>query len=92
VIQVLLSIPFSYLVICPGCFDIWARIQGDDHEYWRHRYVPCERHADAAFPYGCRLAGSLLELPQEELPLEALPQALLEREFTLTMSNLNLGD
>jgi len=76
----------SILILCPQCFDCWARLPGRDTSYWRHRYIPCAKHPQAAFAYGCDVSGSLLEL--EDLSLDSLPLKLLSREFRLTMSNL----
>jgi hypothetical protein len=82
-IQVDLPREDSLLVICPQCFDIWARLSGRDTTFWWHRYVPCEVHPQSCFPYGCQVAGSLLDA---ELDLiSVLPPELLEREFLLTI-------
>jgi hypothetical protein len=77
----------SFLIICPWCFDAWARLEGRER-HWLHRYVPCYEHPQALFPYGCFLAGSLLELDLQTRLLDMLPQDLIRREFELTMSSL----
>ena len=77
-IQLTLPIPDSYLVICPQCFDVWARLSGQDTSFWWHRYVPCEQHSAPA--YGFKTPGSLLDA--EDL-IDVLPEELLRREFDL---------
>jgi len=84
-IQARLPIPQSILVICPWCYDVWARLEGNDHETWAHRYVPCTLHPQAAFAYGCDFAGCLCEADLNLV--ESLPLNLLKREFELTLSN-----
>jgi hypothetical protein len=79
-IQVTLPIDDSYLVICPWCYDAWARLVGQQATFW-HRYVPCEKHPQVAAEYGCQVAGSLLDA--EESLLDALPADLLQYEFEL---------
>jgi hypothetical protein len=87
VIQLLIDKPRSFVVICPWCGDCWARLVGREQPFFDHRYVPCEIHPEANFPYGVDLAGSLLEVDLE-LTLDDLPEELIKREFQLTMSNL----
>jgi hypothetical protein len=74
----------SYLILCPHCFDIVARVTGTSPYYW-HRYVPCETHDEASYPYGCRVAGSLIEA--EPTLIDLLPDDLLLREFNLTLAS-----
>lgn len=81
-----LPCPEGYIVICPWCFDCWARLEGQDPEFFFHRYVPCRRHPQANHPYGCRVHGSLLEA--EEKLLDLFPVEMLQQEFLLTLSSL----
>jgi hypothetical protein len=88
VIQSRVNTSRSLLVICPGCGDVWARLEGtQEPRFWDHRYVPCQGCPDASFPYGGRIPGSLCEAldPGDEL---SIPDNLIPREFELTMSNL----
>jgi hypothetical protein len=87
-IQVTLPIEDSFLVICPVCYDVWARLTGTDTSMWYHRYVPCVAHPEACFPYGCWIAGTLLELDLETKLIDVLPEPLIRREFELTLSSL----
>jgi hypothetical protein len=84
-IECKLELPDSYLVICPWCFDIWARLIGADSSFWWHRYVPCTQHPQASSVYGWALAGSLLET--DEPLIDCLPPDLLAREFYLAVEN-----
>jgi hypothetical protein len=86
-IDLCLSVPNSFLILCPGCWDCWARVSGEDTRYWMHRYVPCEACPEASFPYGGRLAGSLVEA--EEAILSALPPEFLRREFDLYLGEID---
>lgn len=86
-IQVSLTTQDSFLLICPQCFDCWARLKGTDAAHWWHRYVPCEEHTFACSSYGAKLGGSLLEAG--DLQIEALPSALLSRELTLYLQDLS---
>jgi hypothetical protein len=90
VIHVAVKSPESYLVLCPWCGDAWARLEGSDQSFWWHRYVPCTNHSEAAFAYGCKVGGSLLEFDEFEL-IEALPPELIEREFKLTMNSVEIS-
>lgn len=83
VIQLSIPIPSSFLIICPQCFDCWARLEGLDQSFWWHRYIPCTDHPQSAFPYGCWIAGSLLELDQNTTLFDVLPEDLIRREFEL---------
>ena len=74
----------SYLVICPWCYDAWARIKGTE-DWFHHRYVPCVDHPQVAATYGCLVAGSLVDA--EETLLDALPANLLQREFDLHVAS-----
>lgn len=86
-IEAVLPTEDSFLIICPLCYDVWARLKGSDVSHWLHRYVPCIDHPQAAFPYGCWLAGSLLELDLQTQLFDVLPEPLLRREFELTMQS-----
>jgi len=80
-IQFKLEIEESYLVICPWCFDCWARIEGQDPSFFQHRYVPCLHHPQAAAAYGVEVCGSLVEA--EPGLINFLPPDLIQREFKL---------
>ena len=80
-IQALLTTEDSFLLICPQCFDCWARLKGTNSSHWWHRYVPCEQHTFACSAYGAKLGGSLLEAG--DLPLDSLPPVLIQCELTL---------
>jgi hypothetical protein len=75
----------SFLLVCPQCWDCWARLEGLAQDHWWHRYVPCSLHPQACHPYGSWIAGSLLEVP--ELSIEILPPDLIAREFDLTINH-----
>lgn len=85
-IHATLNSPNSYLLLCPGCGDCWAKLAGTDQRFWWHRYVPCELCPEASFPYGGRLPGSLLEAENDLI--NCLTPDLLTREFMLTMSSI----
>jgi hypothetical protein len=87
-IQLLLPQPRSFLIICPWCFDCWARLVGkEEPKIFDHLYIPCIDHPQACHPYGIKIAGSILEAL--ELTLDDLPAEVIKREFQLTMSNLS---
>ena len=75
----------SYLILCPHCWDCWARIQGDS-EFFQHRYVPCSNHTAQAQAWGSRIGGSILEA--EDL-LDQLPDLLIIREFQLHLKEIS---
>lgn len=83
-IQLNLPTEKSYLVICPWCFDCWARIEGEDISFWQHRYVPCLHHPQAAAAYGIEISGSLIEAEPELI--DVLPAELITREFKLWLN------
>lgn len=85
-IQVALTCQDSFLLICPQCFDCWARLVGTITDHWWHRYVPCEKHTFQADAYGAKLGGSLLEAG--DLPIDSLPTLLIERELKLYIGEL----
>lgn len=85
-IQVDLKIPDSFLLICPQCFDCWARLKGTDSNHWWHRYVPCLDHTFRADAYGGKLGGSLLEA-DEAVNLTTLPPELLSQELSLYLED-----
>lgn len=84
-IQLTTSLSSSFLIICPHCFDCWARLEGSDPSFWWHRYIPCVDHPEAAFPYGCWIAGSLLELDLKTTLFDVLPEDMIRREFELAI-------
>lgn len=86
-IQVALSCEDSFLLICPQCFDCWARLAGTNTSHWWHRYVPCEKHTFDSAAYGAKLGGSLLEAG--DLPIDSLPTLLIERELSLYLGDLH---
>jgi hypothetical protein len=86
VIEVLLQTPDSYLLICPQCFDCWARLKGTDYSHWWHRYVPCEAHTLGGVAYGAKLGGSLLEAG--DLSIDALNPFMIKRELSLYLKEL----
>jgi hypothetical protein len=85
-ISVFLPTETSFLFICPGCFDVWARVEGTAGGF-RHRYIPCEHHSEFCHAYGADLAGSLIN--HDCVPLDLLPPELLSREFRLHLQTTN---
>ena len=86
-IQVTTKSESSYLLICPVCFDCWARIEGSLRIFY-HRYVCCEDHSATA--YGYHPAGCLLEVEECDVTLlDSLPPELIEREFNLYLRSYN---
>ena len=79
-IQISLPTFDSYLVLCPHCWDCWARLRGES-EFFQHRYVPCAQHQAQAQAWGSRIGGSLLEAEAELL--DHLPLLLIVRELQL---------
>jgi hypothetical protein len=83
-IEVPLAIEDSFLLICPQCFDCWARLVGSDQSHWWHRYVPCLAHTKECEAYGSKLGGSLLEA-DSKITLDLLPPALIDHECRLLL-------
>jgi hypothetical protein len=83
-IQIALQINDSFLLICPQCFDCWARLSGFDQSHWWHRYVPCTQHTRECEAYGGKLGGSLLEA-DPQITLDCLPPASIAKEFRILM-------
>lgn len=83
---------YSAILVCPICFDVWARLDMDGQPFHEARSAPCHVHPEACHPDLRPVAGSLLDNCtcngyDYEL-LAALPEPLLRREFSLTMSSL----
>lgn len=81
---------YSSLKVCPVCDRIWAKMKIEGQPTLVHS-VPCAQCAwDCIHREG--VPGSLLECGTQnrldESLLEALPRALLEREFELTLKAL----
>lgn len=82
---------YSGVLVCPRCATIWAKLTVPDRPFYEARTVPCEQH-----PEGCHedlrpVAGSLLDNSTvngyDRGLLEALPPALVEREFYLHLTS-----
>ena len=81
----------SLAYFCPACGDIWARMVAEDSQsYFDIVTVYCERHVPAGVPGWGVIPGTLCMGSQLNLStmcwiaaVEVLPDAVLEREFTV---------
>lgn len=84
---------YSGLLVCPLCKEIWCRLSMEGCEFHEARNAPCAQHPDACHPDLRPVAGSLLDNltinGYDTALLQALPEALLRREFDLTLRSFN---
>lgn len=80
----------SQLLVCPTCYEVWAKLLWIDDRIARPQLAPCVKCPsipDNSQPY----RGSLLPFDlfghtgYNQSLLEALPEMLLRREFNLTL-------
>ena len=92
-------VPNSLAYCCPSCGEIWGRVdcaaELRTEPYWQFVYAACEKHpvrgaAEVGYTPGCftqkyAFSKTWLAVPQWGKAVEHLPEAVLRREFQLTL-------